>query len=361
MNRLSNGQRLHSLDGLRAGSILLVIVGHIAGTVGAPSWLTAFHNLGNFGVKIFFVISGFLITYLLLEELRCHGVICIRGFYMRRFFRIFPAFYFYIFCIVIANSFGYLELFKGDVVHAASFTMNYHHERAWALNHTWSLAVEEQFYLLWPLALLMLGVRRALLCAMVFILIAPLIRAGMWYGLDASSSAMTREFQAVGDALAAGCLLAVIHHRGWSIPIWFRTSWFILVPLSLFIIPVLLYKLDPGLFYVFGQSYVNIAAAAVIWRCISIDQGAAYRTLNNRPVIWLGTLSYSLYLWQEPFLNSWSTDWFASWPVNLVLAFTCAIFSYYFIERPFLNLKYWLSTPGQSKSINSKKPVTSKG
>lgn len=336
---MNNNQRLHSLDGLRAASIMLVLVGHIAGTVNAPSWMMPLHNLGNFGVKIFFVISGFLITFLLLEELKRYNSISIKNFYVRRCFRIFPAFYFYITCIVIANYFGYIELFSGDIFHAYSYTMNYHHDRAWALNHTWSLAVEEQFYLLWPLALVMLGIKRALFCAVTFVFIAPLIRAGMWFGLEASASAMTREFQAVGDALAIGCLLAVIHHRGWTIPKWFQHIGFSLVPVSLFVVPAILYKVSPSLFYIFGQSYINLTAAAIIWRCISIDHGLAYRFLNTRFSIWLGTLSYSLYLWQEPFLNSWSIAWFASWPVNLILAFTCAIISLYLIERPFLSFK----------------------
>ena len=126
---------------------------HIAGTVNAPAVLVPLHNLGNFGVTIFFVISGFLITVLLLEELRSQGKISIRGFYQRRIFRIFPAFYFYIALVLLANSLGYLDLYDGDVLHAVTFTMNYHHERAWAFNHTWSLAVEEQFYLFWPLDL----------------------------------------------------------------------------------------------------------------------------------------------------------------------------------------------------------------
>jgi len=173
--------RLHSLDGLRALSILLVLVGHVAGTVNAPEWLTPLHNLGNFGVKIFFVISGFLITLLLLEELGVSGRIDLRGFYLRRCCRIFPAFYFFIGCIVLANAGGYIELYPNDVLHAATFTMNYHHDRAWALNHTWSLAVEEQFYLLWPLLLMLLGIGRALVCAAVLVIAAPLIRIFMCY------------------------------------------------------------------------------------------------------------------------------------------------------------------------------------
>jgi len=352
---MNNKQRLHSLDGLRAASIMLVLVGHIAGTVNAPSWLTPLHNLGNFGVKIFFVISGFLITFLLLEELKQYKSISIKNFYLRRCFRIFPAFYFYIVCIVIANYFGFIELFKGDIFHASTYTMNYHHERAWALNHTWSLAVEEQFYLLWPLALVILGLKRALLCAAAFVIIAPIIRAVMWFVLDAPPSAMTREFQAVGDALASGCLLAVIHHRGWNIPKWFQHISFSLIPISLFVIPVLLYKVSPSLFYILGQSYVNIAAAAIIWRCISVDHGIAYRCLNTKFSVWLGTLSYSLYLWQEPFLNSWSTAWFAAWPINLILAFICAVISLYLIERPCLAIKQrYINVDKTSKPIQTR-------
>jgi len=338
-------QRLHSLDGLRAISILLVLVGHLAGTLNAPAILTPLRPLGNFGVVIFFVISGFLITLLLLNELRCRGKIDMRGFYLRRCFRIFPAFYFFIGCVVLANAGGYLELKSNDVLHAATFTMNYHHERAWALNHTWSLAVEEQFYLLWPLLLLLLGVRRALTCAIFLVIAAPLIRVIMWYGLDASVSAMTREFQAVGDAIATGCLLAVLQHRGVCMPAWFRQRKFVVVPLSLFAVPILLYKFEPALFYTLGQSYVNLTAAMVIWRCVNVDHGISYRVLNLAPVMWMGGLSYSLYLWQEPFLNSWSRDWFTAWPINLLLAFACAIISYYLVEIPFLKLKRYLTRP----------------
>lgn len=334
-----NAKRLHSLDGLRAVSILLVLVGHLAGTVNSPGFLLPLHNLGNFGVKIFFVISGFLITLLLLQEQHDRGRIDLRGFYLRRCLRILPAFYFFVGCVVLANAFGYLELYPNDLLHAASFTMNYHHDRAWALNHTWSLAVEEQFYLIWPLLLVLLGGRSALRWALLLVIGAPIIRAVMWYGLDASASAMTREFQAVGDAIATGCLLAVLHYRRVPIPGWFKGPLFALVPLSLFAVPALLYKIEPGFYYVVGQSYANIAAAAVIWRCVSVDRGIAHRVLNLAPMAWLGALSYSLYLWQEPFLNSWSSEWFTAWPVNLLLAFACAIFSYYLVEKPFLKLK----------------------
>ena len=171
------------------------------------------------------------------------------------------------------------------------------------------------------------------------ICIAPWIRVLMWYEFDASPSAMTREFQAVADALATGCVLAYIHKDGWGIPRWFKSSWFYLVPLAMFIVPLITMKLEPALFYIFGQSVVNICAAAIIWRFMHFQKGLPYKLLNCSPVIWLGTISYSLYLWQEPFLNSWVQEWYAGFPLNILLAFGFAVFSYYAIEKPFLKMR----------------------
>lgn len=332
-------QRLPSLDGLRAFSIALVCIGHIAGTVGAPDFLLPLHSLGNFGVKIFFVISGFLITYLLLLEREKMGHINLRQLYIRRTLRLFPAFYFFVLCMFIAHMLGWIELWPGDLFHAATYTMNFHHERSWWLNHTWSLAVEEQFYLLWPLLLVFMGHKKSYTISIVVIFVVPLIRALMWYQFDASPSAMTREFQAVADALATGCILAYIYKHNIPIPAWFRRMWFYLIPFSMFIIPAIMIKLYPPLFYIIGQSFVNICAACIIWRYMTVRTGLPFIFLNWRPIIWLGGLSYSLYLWQEPFLNSWVQNWYAQWPVNIVLSFGFALLSYYAVEQPFMKLR----------------------
>ena len=332
-------KRLPSLDGLRAFSIALVCIGHVAGTVGSPELLLPFHNLGNFGVKIFFVISGFLITYLLIQEDERNGGINLKSFYIRRVFRLLPAFYFYVICIAIAEVVGFIELNKGDLLHASTYTMNYHHDRAWWLNHTWSLAVEEQFYLIWPLLLLISGFMRSKRIIVVVILVTPVIRALMWYGFEASPSAMSREFQAVADALATGCLFAYLYKEKWPIPSWLKTMWFYLVPITMLIIPAICMKLSPALFYILGQSYINVCAVLMIWRFLVVQKGLLYQVLNLRPVMWVGTLSYSLYLWQEPFLNSWVRDWYASWPMNIALTFICACLSYYFVDKQYLKLR----------------------
>src|ERR1700730_13855580 len=146
--------RIPSLDGLRAVSILLVLFGHASLSDGAPHALKPFNHAGNIGVRFFFVISGFLITTLLLKEKSQTGTISMKKFYQRRILRIFPAAYVFIAVMGLLASLGWIALRRGELFYAASFTMNYHDFHAVWLGQLWSLAVEEQFYLLWPALML---------------------------------------------------------------------------------------------------------------------------------------------------------------------------------------------------------------
>ncbi|MEO7329892.1 MAG: acyltransferase, partial [Minicystis sp.] len=148
-------RRIPSLDGLRAISILVVLFGHMAGTRNfAFSFLDRLptSELANFGVRVFFVISGFLITRLLFEEHARSGTVSLRGFYLRRTLRIFPAFYVFVAVVLVLDRLGKITLLPYDALTALTYTMNFHPtaSRSWQVGHLWSLSVEEQFYLLWP-------------------------------------------------------------------------------------------------------------------------------------------------------------------------------------------------------------------
>jgi peptidoglycan/LPS O-acetylase OafA/YrhL len=175
---LSRG-RIPSLDGFRALSIMLVLLEHLCGTVGFPQDNIIFKYLGDFGnlgVRIFFVISGFLITSLLLEESERNGQISLRSFYFRRILRIFPAAYSFIAAIWVASAIGLLNVGVADFVSACTYTMNYLHPRNWNLAHLWSLSIEEQFYILWPFALCLAGKRRAMMIAVFVLILSPCVR-----------------------------------------------------------------------------------------------------------------------------------------------------------------------------------------
>lgn len=337
-----------SLDGLRAVSIMLVLIGHAALTVDTSGFLTHLHHLGNLGVRFFFIISGFLITTLLLKEQGRYGRISMRGFYARRALRVFPASLAYIGIIAACSAFGWLVLQPGDVIHALTYTMNYNLVRAWWLSHLWSLSVEEQFYLLWPGLLWWAGTRRGLQTAWMVVLLVPLVRALMWFALHASDSAMTKHFEANADVLAMGCLLSMHFNRLSESARYrqFQTSWlFWPLVLGLVVGGNGMFLVSRASFYVVGQSIVNVGAVLCVDWCIRNVDGVIGRLLNWRPVVYIGVLSYSLYLWQNVFLNPDWVAWPTRFPLNLLLALLMAVASYNLVERPFLDLKRRIASP----------------
>jgi peptidoglycan/LPS O-acetylase OafA/YrhL len=124
--RPPGGARIPSLDGLRGISILAVMASHLTRAANVPPLPGWVDSLGEFGVRVFFVISGYLITTLLLAEQRKTGTISLKGFYARRAYRIFPAFYVFIAVVAVLSVAGVVTLAPGDLVHAVTFTRNYH-------------------------------------------------------------------------------------------------------------------------------------------------------------------------------------------------------------------------------------------
>ncbi|MGO8994521.1 MAG: acyltransferase family protein [Polyangiaceae bacterium] len=332
--------RLPSLDGLRALSISLVLFGHLQGTAHfgrLPRWAQL--EYGNIGVRVFFVISGYLITTLLLRELEKSGTISISEFYVRRAFRIFPAFYAYLAVVAVLGALGVVALRPGDILHASTYTTNYHYDRAWSLGHMWSLAVEEQFYLGWPLLLFLLGKRRGLFVALGVIVLAPVVRVATLHLHLGPQAGIGESFQTVADSIAAGCVLACVIGELEASPRYTafqRSRAFVLVPLFALAVAVVSQHGSTTLSLAFGETCLNLSIALIIHYGIRHPESPAGRVLNLRPLVYVGTLSYSLYLWQQLFLNRSSTQWFAAFPLNIALAAACAVISFHFVEQPFL-------------------------
>jgi len=207
--KLNEGSsRIPGLDGLRAISICFVLCAHLTGTANFPKAFQPLSHLGELGVHSFFVISGFLITSLLLNEQRKKGSISLMNFYQRRIFRIFPALYVYIGCMTMLAAVGVVTLLPNDLLYANTYSINYHWPRSWHLGHLWSLSVEEQFYFLWPAILCFAGSKRAFKIALGVVAVAPVCRVSMWHLAPSLRMNMDSHFQSVADALAVGCLLA---------------------------------------------------------------------------------------------------------------------------------------------------------
>ncbi len=331
--------RLPSLDGLRAVSIALVLLGHLEGTKGFPSWLDSHVDLGNLGVRVFFVISGFLITTLLVREWSDTGRISLTNFYLRRLFRIFPACYLFLSVMAIISATGYIELRPHDLLCGFTYTMNNHVDRSWYVGHLWSLSVEEQFYILWPVVLYFTGIRTGLRVALGVFLAAPLFRIGMLLLFPSTQFLIGTFFPTIADAIATGCILAFVQGDLSRNPkyLTFISSWrFSGVVLAVL---VLIYPISTKLSMLVEQSLLNLAIALCIHRCVLLPSSQLGRILNSRALGSVGVLSYSLYLWQQPFINRGSTAAMTSFPANIALAFAAAVLSYSLVERPFLKLK----------------------
>jgi peptidoglycan/LPS O-acetylase OafA/YrhL len=338
-------KHIPSLDGLRAISIFLVIVGHAVGTQGVPEFRfsLAISHAGDLGVRVFFVISGFVITTMLLRQIDAYGRISLRYFYFRRILRIFPAALAYLALMCACYLAGLIVFQHGDLLHALTYTVNYHYNCSWYINHLWSLSVEEQFYLLWPLLLFFLGPRRGVKACILFLLLAPVAR-GIQFSLlpvqDKFALAdVSRQFQAIGDTVATGCLLSLCYNYLSTSSAYMRIlGWrSALVGATAMGIGGGTFFLKPVLFYVVGQSILTLGIVLILDVTIRRSQSGFGRLLSLKPIVFVGVLSYSLYLWQEPFLYFRSKMW--SFPTNVLLTVIAALLSYYCIERPFLKKK----------------------
>ena len=347
--------RIPSLDGIRAISIAIVLFGHLLGTryfLGRQSAVWA-GDLGALGVRIFFVISGYLITRLILTEFARYGGISLTRFYLRRTFRIFPAFYTLLATVAVANWLGWIKLSGRDFLYAATYTINYMPDRSWEVGHLWSLAVEEQFYLLWPALMMLAGPRRALWAAAWTVVLSPLIRIVILVWIPELRPSLGEAFHTVADPLATGCLLAGLESWMAAREKWKQwlgspaAAWLPLVPFVLNMVP------GAKLGVLLTQTLQNTAIAAAILRLVWFPDTPFGRLLNTAPMRFIGMLSYSLYLWQQIFINRYGEREWNNFPLNLAAAFLCGVLSYFLVERPFLKWrerieKRWLGPRDQN-------------
>ncbi len=324
-------RRIPSLDGLRAISICLVLLGHLLGTRNFPASLRFIGSYANFGVRVFFVISGYLITTLLLKEHDRTGSIDLGEFYRRRAYRILPAAYLYLVLICIL---AWSQLPALNVFMAFGYASNYFvPSNPWLLGHLWSLSIEEQFYLIWPFALA-IAFTRGRKIALAVVLAAPILRIVFYF---AGFQYIEYYFPTVADAIATGCLLAILWPDLKRFDHYLRSPAVAIVAVLTLAIPQLRGSgLENRIYQTVGVSVMHLGIAVCIYNAIE----NRWRWLNFPFITWMGGISYSLYLWQQPFLNrNDQSHWWTAFPQNVFLAVAAAASCYYFVERPFLQLR----------------------
>lgn len=335
--------RIPSLDGLRAISISLVIFNHILTNLKIPD---IYYNTGNLGVRIFFVISGFLITGLLLKELEKDGKINLWKFYFRRTTRIFIPFYFFVLVMFLMTLAGFIKnhplYYFWPVI---TYTSNYIGYDDGNTGHSWSLAVEEQFYILFPGILAFLGLRYTKIALLFAMIIPPISRLAYYYAdPDYHFVWGVTGFHHNMDSLAAGCLLAIFQNRLHALDL-YRRLIASKIPL---VFPLIIFTLNsmgshrPKMTFLFGLSTMNILIAVLIDWAVVNHQGFVGKVLNCRVFTTIGLMSYSIYLWQQPFFNPDNPQVWTTFPLNFVLASLASIAGYYLIEKKSFRIRKYL-------------------
>ena len=347
------GSKYPSINGLRAISILLVILSHLGKEkhnvfkdLYAIKWLNPFIYFftdGGIGVNVFFVISGFLITSLMIKEEVHSQTISLKQFYIRRTLRIFPAYFFLLAVYAIIQLLGYIYISPSSWLTAVTYTKYFNWWNDEYTDHAWSLSIEEHFYLLWPLIFLM-GNKARKAIGFCLILLVPIIRVITYFHPVWWIGELTIFYRI--DTIAIGCLCALykdeLLHK--LRPYW---SWLfyasLLGMILLKFVPVFTTKhnINLNVFFVpFGKTsgtLANAFIAIIMMYSVFNTNGIWFKLLNSRLLNYIGVLSYSLYLWQEFFIFVPFCD--NMYPFNIVCIPFAAMFSYYVIEKPFLTLK----------------------
>jgi peptidoglycan/LPS O-acetylase OafA/YrhL len=337
--------RIPTLDGLRAIAILLVILGHLTGTRNYPAAMGFLGEFANFGVRVFFVLSGFLITSLLLKELAKAGDVSLKDFYLRRVYRIFPAFYVYFILVATLSLLSIVHLGQHDLAYAFVYLINFHFPHSWYVAHLWSLSVEEQFYLLWPAVIALFTRKTAIRVAAAVMFLAPIFRVAFYYFIPGLREGVGQMFPTIADALAVGCLLALcrdwLHRRTWYLKLVAPRLFWLLILIA---VAGNVAQEHPRIALPLGESIMDVTLALIIDHCMLFSAGIVGNILEWKPIAFVGVLSYSLYIWQQPFLNRASDQVWTRFPLNVICVCAAAFASYYLVERPFLRLKETLHT-----------------
>ncbi len=346
------------LDGIRGIAVLLVLGGHLDRLP---------HTYANIGVDLFFVLSGFLITCLLVEEWRETRDIRLRSFYARRALRLLP-------CLagVLASVICYAAIFDGAtefrgqlreaaiaLVYFTNWSLAYHLAYIDLLGPTWTLSIEEQFYLIWP-ALLLLLLRRTSVRTLLYVLLAGTVASWLarvalqaWahsdvarlsFGLDTRADSLLIGC-AAGAALSFGLLtphrrfLAGLRHAA------------VASVLALLVIGATLPWVHPIMIQL-GWFLVSLLSAVVILHVATSPGSVLLQILQNGILRWLGRLSYGLYLWHYPVMRALMRQenvWHVSPPDVLFVTLICVLLSYYLLEQPCLRLKKRFQRAGETK------------
>jgi peptidoglycan/LPS O-acetylase OafA/YrhL len=343
----SQSRRIPQLDAIR-GIAILVVMFHNERDAFPSLHLRTIFASGWMGVDLFFVLSGFLITGILLDAKGSDGFF--RNFYARRCLRIWPLYY-----VLLAFMFVAVPLLRPAEAHLV-----FEHSSPWwayplylqnflvpdslnasgALAVTWSLAIEEQFYLVWPLLVRMLSARRLRLACLAIIVLSPFLRL---YLAAQHVDLYTNLFCRLDGLMAGAFFAALVREPRFEPGRYVNAAWAALVVA----LPLALATDGRGMQWIVYSLSV-VASAGLVYLALFSSARWLQRALANRALVYTGTISYGLYLVHRiPFVVSKGREFqhpALTFFALLAIAYLLATASWYLLERPFLKLKRFFVT-----------------
>lgn len=348
---------IRGFNGLRAVSILFVLLTHL-GFYETLLWQGFYHSSldilfsGNTGVQLFFTLSGFLISLILLKEYKAKNGIHLKNFYIRRFLRLLPAL-----CIllIIVSVFMWLKLIPRSIVGlimSATYTYNFIPIKLYTgeLGHTWSLAVEEQFYFLLPLALLLFTSTKKRIYLIAATLLLCIAASYIWLNFSVTRHGKSYELAGLYmverwlvpaiapimvGALAAIVVLEFSNYCKRKLE---KQKWPLLFFLFFYTLPLIL----PDVFLPVKPFVQSLGFAVLLIWIFFNQQSVLCNFLEIKWLNYLGKISYGIYIYQGFFLRTGPEDseiMAQLFPYNILLTFFAAIVSFELIEKPILKFK----------------------
>ena len=340
--------RLTALDGIRGLFFLFVFSVHleVPGVSG-----------GGIGVEVFFTLSGFLITTLVVNELEKTGRLDFKRFYIRRILRLGPAMMLVVGAVLVGAYFGFRhspemrhETLRG-IPYVVTYTSNWlraapGHATLGALGHTWSLAVEEQFYLIWPL-LLVIGFRLAgrrgiAVISLIGVVIPVFLRFYFIhkYGHGDRLHTLDRVYFGTDtqtDQLLIGAFLAVTVQRAEA---WYRRwSKYLIVPAIAYMAWAICFPRSPEYRFTWGLLFVALCSTVLITYLLLHNGSRLERLFSWKPLSELGLISYGAYLWHQP-VHRFMPQFTSNRPLFVIVVFIItiilAVLSFRIVERPIM-------------------------
>jgi peptidoglycan/LPS O-acetylase OafA/YrhL len=348
--------RMPSVDGWRAVSIMMVLAAHAGETspfLNTPTMAACFPLIfdgGNLGVRFFFVISGFLITYLLIREQERDGNVSLKNFYIRRALRILPVYLAYLAVVAVLQVFTTLHQAPITWIGDLTFTTNFL-PRGIISGHLWSLSVEEQFYLVWPITFLWVSQNKHYVR---WVLAMPIVAAILCHIVSYTNHVPwvvhplfhPHSSLVNFDSLDVGCIAAIAlgKYEAKTAGVFSGGKRFaaIILGILLIVMPALKPPFLSPVWAVMGNLMQAIGFGVLL--VASVLHPGCFKPLNWPVVVRLGVVSYSIYIWQQifyagPKTYGISTACWLSFPGWLPAALAAGFVSYYGFERPLLKLR----------------------